>query len=89
MKKLYEKPLIEIEAYQLDSSIAANCGQVISMGPEAPGKDTCKEFEGAFDVFVMKPTYSTQSTGGTPFYSDGAAHCDCYYSSGSGNYFTS
>ena len=89
MKKEYMNPYVEVEVYELDAAIAANCGQVISLGPEAPGKEICKEFEGAFDVFSLRPNLSTASTGGTPFYNDGSAHCDCYYSSGSGNYFTS
>lgn len=89
MKKQYVKPYVEVEVYELDAAIAANCGQIISLGPEAPGKTTCEEFEGAFDVFSLRPYASTNSAGGTPFYDDGAAHCDCYYSSGGGTYFTS
>lgn len=89
MKKTYTKPLIEIEAYELNASIVANCGSVISLGPEAPRKTTCKEFEDAFEVFAVIPGIGIQSTGGTPFYSDGSANCDCYYSSGGGLYFTS
>lgn len=89
MKKVYAKPHVEVEVYQVDAAIAANCGQVISLGPEAPGKITCEEFEDAFDVFGVKPGVSMFATGGTPFYADGAAHCDCYYTSGTNNYFTS
>ena len=110
MKKEYMKPYVEVEVYELDAAIAANCGQVISLGPEAPGKEICKEFEGAFDVISLGPEapgkttcdefkdafevfglrpYASTNSGGTPFYNDGSAHCDCYYSSGSGNYFTS
>lgn len=85
MKKTYSKPLIEIEVYELNSEIASNCGTTVSLGPEAPGKTTCDEFKDAFDVFSI----SMYSTGGTPFYEDGAANCDCYYSSGGGIYFTS
>lgn len=89
MKKTYAKPMIEIEAYELNASIAANCGEKVSFGPEAPGKNTCDEFKDAFEVFAVIPGISIQSTGGTPFYADGAANCDCYYSSGGGIYFTS
>ena len=85
MKKAYSKPLLEIEVYELSTNIAANCGETISLGPEAPGKTTCDEFKDAFEVFSL----DARATGGTPFYSDGAAHCDCYYSSGGGWYFTS
>lgn len=89
MKKTYMKPLIEIETYKLNASIAANCGNVITLGPEAPGKTVCDEFKDAFEVFAVIPGIGIQSTGGTPFYSDGSAHCDCYYSSGGSVYFTS
>ena len=85
MKKAYSKPLLEIEVYELSTNIAANCGKTISLGPEAPGKEICDEFVGAFDVFSL----DARVTGGTPFYSDGSARCDCYYSSGGGLYFTS
>lgn len=86
MKKIYEKPMIEIETYVLSDAIAS-CGSNVSLGPEAPGHTVCSEFEDAFEVFSMNP--KARSTGGTPFYSDGAANCDCYYSSGGGIYFTS
>ena len=89
MKKIYAKPLIEIETYELSASIAASCGSKVSLGPEAPGKTVCSEFEDAFDMFAFNPRVGNQSTGGTPIYSDGAANCDCYYSSGGGVYFTS
>ena len=90
MKKMYSKPLIEIEAYKLNASIAANCESVVSLGPEAPETNTCKEFKDAFEVFAVIPGVGIQSvSGGTPFYADGNAHCDCYYQSGGGIYFTS
>ena len=90
MKKIYAKPLIEIETYELSASIAASCGSKVSLGPEAPGKTVCSEFKDAFEVFAFIPSLGIQSTGGgTPFYNDGSANCDCYYSSGGGMYFTS
>lgn len=85
MKKAYSKPLLEIEVYELNTNIAANCGSKVSFGPEAPGKEVCDEFKDAFEVFSL----DARAVGGTPFYDDGAAHCDCYYSSGGGLYFTS
>lgn len=85
MKKVYSKPLVEIEVYEMNADIASNCGRTVSLGPEAPGKTVCEEFEDAFEVFSL---YGARSVG-TPFYSDGAANCDCYYSSGGAVYFTS
>lgn len=91
MKKIYNKPLVEIETYALSASIAANCGNVISLGPEAPGKETCQEFDDGFgDFFSINPGLSTMAVGGTPFYTDVEdCDCTCYYSSGGGIYFTS
>lgn len=97
MKKIYVKPTLEIEQFELNANIAGNCGSVISFGP---GDDTnpmnrpvCKEFEGAFDVEIAS-VFSTKSSGNTPFYENGGqvmngAVCDCYYSSGGNVYFTS
>ena len=89
MKKSYMKPLIEIESYTLTASLAANCGDVVTLGPEATGRTTCDEFKDAFEVFAFIPGIGLQSTGGTPFYANGDANCDCYYSSGASSYFTS
>lgn len=85
MKKVYSKPLMEIEVYELNANIAANCGSTVTLGPEAAGHVICEEFENAFDV----ASYSLRSVGGTPFYDDGSANCDCYYTSGGVGYFTS
>lgn len=87
MKKLYTKPMIEIESYVLSDAIAAGCGKSVSLGPEAPGYTICDEFKDAFEVMSVNP--KARTSGGTPFYADGAANCDCYYSSGGGIYFTS
>ena len=90
MKKSYMKPLIEIESYTLSASLAYTCGNPVTLGPEAPGKTTCDEFKDAFEVFAFIPGLGIQGTStGTPFYSDGKASCDCYYSSGGAGYFTS
>lgn len=85
MKAGYKKPVMEIEKYQLDSSIAANCGVVVSSGPEDYTGNICSEFEDSYDVV----TYGLKSSE-TPFY-DGSIGpvCDCYYSSGGTSYFTS
>ena len=90
MKKTYTKPLIEIEAYELNGAIAYNCGNVITLGPGVPGSEKytqCEEFKGS-GFLSLTPEISLNSAD-TPFYSDGAANCDCYYSSGGQGYFTS
>lgn len=86
MNKVYEKPWIEIEYYTLDASIAANCGNIVTLGPDTAvdANDACHEFEGDFGV------YSARS-GNTSFYAADAKiiGCDCYYSSSGQGYFTS
>lgn len=88
MKKLYAKPMIEIESYVLSDAIAAGCGKTVNLGPQGLTIDACSDFEGSFDVKTVNP--NAKSIGGTtPFYSDGQADCDCYYSSGGITYLTS
>lgn len=86
MKKTYSKPVVVIEVYEMNTDIAANCGQVLTLGPEAPGYMICDEFKGAFGDDDDFATFSLRNT---PFYEDGAANCDCYYTSGGKGYFTS
>lgn len=87
MKAGYTKPMIEIEKYELDASVAANCGPIVTLGPgTGTPESVCDEFEGAFDVSA----YGLQRSGGNSFYESGSAYaCDCYYSSGGEGYFTS
>ena len=35
MKANYEKPIIVIEEYQMDTAIATGCGTIVDLGPEA------------------------------------------------------
>jgi hypothetical protein len=93
MKKVYTKPVIEIEAYTLSASIAANCSNVISMGPGVPGstdpeKVMCDDYYDSGFLSITDPGFSIQSTN-QPFYSDNSRDCDCYYHSGGTGYFTS
>lgn len=94
MKKIYSKPVLEIEVYEMSADIAANCGNKVNLGPEAPGHEPCSDYTdgpgfGGDDDFEFFSLYTTKSAGGTPFYSDGSADCDCYYNSGGAAYFTS
>ena len=84
MKKTYMKPYIEVEVYTLDAAIALNCSPIVTLGPEAVGKTTCDEFKDAFDTDSIS-TFSVKK----PFYADGSANCNCYYSSADSTYFTS
>ena len=95
MRKVYSKPTLEIEVYEMSANIASNCGTTISLGPEAYDKPICSDFSseenpgfGDDDDFEFFSLYTARS-GGTPFYEDNSANCDCYYSSGGRGYFTS
>ena len=89
MRKAYTKPALEVEEYQLNKAIATNCTTTITWGPGAPGHEVCPEFEGSFDVVIASEAPSMNSSGNVPFYDDGSAGCDCYYTSGGNSYFSS
>ena len=65
MRKTYMKPMAEIEVYKLDAAIATNCGETVSLGPEAPGHTICDEFKDAFEVFSL-PGNARAAAAGTP-----------------------
>lgn len=84
MKKIYEKPYVEIENYELSSNIASNCALVVNMGPEGPGAiDVCDDY---YEKTGETRTQSRIATFSLPhniqFWSEET--CDCYYSAGSG-----
>ena len=92
MKKEYSKPTLEVEVYQLNAALAAGCENLVSFGPGADGKRVCDEYKDAFEVQSiggMGGLGIMSTTGNTPFYGDGAADCDCYYTSGGVVYVTS
>ena len=89
MKRAYVKPQAEIEVYKLDAAIALNCGNPVSIGPESFTKDPCAEFDKGFGGWSLRSTLDPVPPGNTPFYDDGDANCDCYYTSGNMGYFTS
>ncbi|MCI7098866.1 MAG: hypothetical protein MR966_08195 [Lachnospiraceae bacterium] len=84
MKKIYEKPYVEIENYELSSNIASNCALVVNMGPEGPGAiEVCDDY---YEKTGETKPQSRISTFSLPhnvqFWSEET--CDCYYSAGSG-----
>ncbi len=84
MKRVYEKPVAEIEMYELSSNIASNCALVVKMGPEGPGAievcddyyDKTGESRAANRISMFSLPHNVQ------FWSEKT--CDCYYSAGSG-----
>lgn len=83
MKRTYIAPDIEIERYELNTSIAANCGNVVSQGPAVGDHKACEEFEDIWGEEFAISMLDVQ----TAFYNDGT--CECYYSASSKGYFTS
>lgn len=86
MKIVYSRPEIEIEAYSLSESIAANCGYVVTSGPgDVYGNNICEEFGGSWDIMSVGLSVMSGS-----FYNglEGPA-CDCYTTAGGEGYFTS
>lgn len=84
MKKAYTRPSIEFETYNLSDSIAANCHEIINLGPGGvDGYDTCSDY-GPGDIWGVSIT--TFRVVEQSFY-EGV--CSCYYSAGGEGYFTS
>ncbi len=72
MKKTYKKPMVEIEVYTLDASIASNCSVVVSNGPALGNHPLCEDY-----VDTMPPEELARSGPyNVHFYED--TNCDCY-----------
>lgn len=83
MKRAYIAPDIQVERYELNTSIAAQCKTDVTMGPEVGSHTACKEFE---DIWGGEFAINTFVLEGS-FYDDGT--CTCYYSSSGEGYFAS
>lgn len=86
MKKTYIKPMLEVENFELNASIASNCATVVSMGPEAPGHAPCKDYYDNVDE-PNEPDFSKFSLRYNVDFWEKET-CLCYYSA-SGTFFTS
>ena len=82
MKLKYEKPMLEIENYELDTSIASNCGLVVTSGPEHANHAPCDDY---YDLIGWP---KTKSIDGPKYNIDFYDDCACYYTA-SGAFFTS
>lgn len=87
MKKVYEAPKLEIEKYELDTSIASHCGITVSNGPAMGNHSQCDDYKDPFgdppgeEPMLMSEPYNVQ------FYED--TNCDCYTTGGDYGYWTS
>ena len=85
MKLKYEKPMIEIDDYELDASIASNCKVVVDMGPKYGSHDPCKSYyDHSGEPWPDPNAINLMSNYNIDFWEN----CDCY-TSASGLYFTS
>ena len=75
MKKKYEKPIVIIETFQLNESIAA-CETKVLFGPD-DGVETCGDYG-----FGDASPFSLKSVEVVPFYEYG---CQCYYTAPEGS----
>lgn len=87
MKKSYVAPCLEIEVYTLSTSIAANCTTPVDAGPDTAGRKDCDDFDDLFDM--NSNSGISLASEGASFYDSDPGYCDCYYTTGSGGYFTS
>lgn len=78
MKKGYEKPMIEFDEYEVNTSIAAGCQTHITLGPGDDKHPVCEEYEPDFGPETRSLPLN--------FYEDS---CTCYLSAGVGTLMTS
>ena len=89
VKKIYAKPYVTIEEYELSSNIASNCTMVVNMGPEALNAiKVCQDY---YDKTGEIPPENGIAAYSLPynvqFWSDET--CDCYFTAGDTGCFTS
>lgn len=87
MKKVYEKPVLEMECYELGSSVASNCSEVVSNGPAVGNHEQCSDYEDPFEMESRSMMVMSDGPYNVQFYED--TNCDCYYSSSDYGYWTS
>ena len=85
MRRVYEKPVIEVELYQLSQSIATACATVVSLGPGGTYGNTT--YEVCDEYKVDTGSRSSASTADIAIY-EGTFYntdtCTCYHSLGDG-----
>ena len=85
MRKVYEKPEIEVSLYLVNEAFAS-CGYVVNMGPStATSSTTCSDYL-KYENQGTRPTAASEDDGvatASVFYVDqDDATCGCYYTSG-------
>ncbi|MBE6949034.1 MAG: hypothetical protein E7456_04230 [Ruminococcaceae bacterium] len=85
MKKNYIAPSMEVELFELDASIAANCEIIVSNGPAIGIHSQCHDYVDPFASAFSARTINSNVN----FYEDTTQVCDCYTTGGAGAYWTS
>ena len=82
VKAGYEKPMIVVEEYQLDTAIATGCQVIVNLGPED------HEYNGTWYSacsYFGEETFDAESPANMNFFES----CSCYLSAGGDSVFTS
>lgn len=88
MKKVYQAPIVEIEVYELNMNIAQNCSTIVNAGPGLEGVyNTCSDYSGVFGDDITDGNGTGSGAYNVNFYE--ITNCDCYYSSGDSQVWTS
>lgn len=87
MKKVYHAPELEIEVYQLNASIASNCGIVVHNGPAMGNHTQCDDYKDPFNMNKARYGAQTMAIYNVQFYED--TNCDCYTTGGNYGFWTS
>lgn len=86
MKKVYKKPIVEIEFYELNANIASNCTVVVTMGDYGggEGEPACNDYLEMVGLPTITSTYARAHN--VNFWEK---TCDCYTTAGGAGFFTS
>lgn len=87
MKKVYKKPALEVELYELNKSIASQCAEVIDMGPDMAGAIKVCESWYESEGLPYPPGKARTYSKNIDFWNDTV--CDCYTTASDKGYFTS
>ncbi len=90
MKKEYQAPVVLIETYKLNQSIANHCGEVVHNGPALGDHEECDDWreKHPFDFLSLGNDYYTQQSSYNVLFYEDVKVCDCY-TTGNGSFWTS
>lgn len=86
MKKKYVAPLLEIERYELSTSITQNCSTIVHNGPAIGAHAKCDDYDDPFTAYSLRNEVDAQAYN-VNFYED--TDCTCYTTAGSEGYWMS